>query len=74
MSRWQEQIENNPLNTPEVYAGIDVGKHHLDIFVHPLGVTMRIANSAKAIKSAIRALIGFNINLVALEATGKYHR
>ena len=74
MSRWQEQIENNPRNTPEVYAGIDVGKHHLDIFVYPLGVTMRIANSAKAIRSAIRELIEYDINLVALEATGKYHR
>ena len=74
MSRWQEQIEYDTQNTPEVYAGIDVGKYYLDIFVYPQGVTMRIANNAKAIKTTIRKLGEYDIKLVALEATGKYHR
>lgn len=73
MSRWQEQIIHNPRNTPDVYAGIDVGKNQLDIAVYPPGVSMRIANDAKSIRPAIRELTRHKIRLVALEATGKYH-
>lgn len=56
MSRWQEQIVQNSYTDPEIFAGIDVGKHQLDIFVHPHGCTMRITNNAKAIHSLIREL------------------
>jgi len=73
MSRWQEKIVHNPHNRPEVFAGIDVGKTRLDIFIAPLGIRLRITNDAKGISAAIRELSRFNIRLVALEATGKYH-
>jgi transposase len=73
MSRWQEQIVHTPRNTPDVYAGIDVGKNQLDISVYPPGMSMRIANDVKGIRPAIRELTRYNIRLVALEATGKYH-
>lgn len=73
MSRWQEQIMHNPHGIPEVFAGIDVGKKQLDIFINPPGISMQIINDAKGISEAIRELTRYNIKLIALEATGKYH-
>lgn len=71
MSRMQEQITKQPTQT---FAGIDVGKDHLDIFIHPLGVQMQVKNDRKAIKSLIATLRRHRVELVALEATSKYHR
>lgn len=69
MSRMHEQIIKQPS-----YAGIDVGKDFLDIFIQPGNVRLKISNKAKAIKKLIRALQKHEVQLVALEATGRYHR
>ncbi|MEZ5814402.1 MAG: IS110 family transposase [Alphaproteobacteria bacterium] len=71
MSRMQEQITKQP---PKTFAGIDVGKDYLDIFIHPIGVQMQIKNDKSAIKALIKRLTEHDIELVALEATSKYHR
>jgi len=71
MSRMQEQIRKQP---PQNYAGIDVGKDHIDIFIYPAGLAIRVRNEGKAIKAAIRKLRQHEVGLAALEATSKYHR
>ena len=71
MSRMQEQITKQ---SPLTYAGIDVGKDHLDVFIHPVGVQMQVKNDAKAIQTLAQKLGQHAVHLVALEATSKYHR
>ena len=71
MSRTQEKI-NQP--SPNVYAGIDVGKMHLDFFVHPLNIKLRVDNDKPGIRKLVRQCVRHGVQLVALEATGKYHR
>lgn len=57
-----------------VYAGVDVCKDWLDIYLHPLGRRCRVANNREGLRRLTRKLAGFEIALVVLEATGKYHR
>lgn len=71
MSRMQEKITRQ---LPAAYVGIDVGKHQLDVFVHPDGRQIQVANDAKAIRILIRKLKDYDVKLVTLEATSKYHR
>lgn len=71
MSRTQEQIANMHLTT---YAGIDVGKDHLDIYIHPGGERLRIRNDMSGLGPAVKTLSAQNVALAALEATSIYHR
>ncbi|MEZ5813835.1 MAG: hypothetical protein R3E13_03820 [Alphaproteobacteria bacterium] len=41
---------------PKTFAGIDVGKDYLDIFIHPIGVQMQIKNDKSAIKALSKGL------------------
>lgn len=58
----------------KVYLGIDACKAWLDVYVHPLGHRLRVANSREGLKQLRRELAGCGIALVVIEATGKYHR
>ena len=60
--------------TTPVYVGIDVCKERLDVHIHPLGLTLAFANSAEGIKRLKRSLKAHEVALVAMEATGKFHR
>lgn len=71
MSRMQEEIGKQTVKT---FAGIDVGKDKLDIFIHPAGVSTTVKNDKKSIKGLIAKLRQHGAELIALEATGKYHR
>lgn len=51
--------------------GIDISKHHLDIFEQRSGRTCRIDNTAQAITAWLAALDG-QVTLVIFEATGVY--
>jgi len=70
MSRMQEQIMNEP---PSVYAGIDVGKSQLDVFIHPSGIRLQAQNNRSSMLRLLRTLTGHGVDLVVMEATGKYH-
>lgn len=61
-------------NAPQVYAGADVCKDWLDVYLHPIGRTLRLANSPSGLRQLKRELAGFQPVLVVMEATGKYHR
>lgn len=55
-------------------VGIDVSKAWLDVHVLPAGQTRRVANSREGIHQLKRWLGRFELALVVLEATGKWHR
>ena len=55
-------------------VGIDVGKCWLDVHVTPSGEQRRFANDCSGIRQLKRWLLRHDIALVAIEATGKWHR
>ena len=71
MSCMQEKIRKQQT---QAYVDIDVGKDHLDIYIHPVGTGLKIENDKSAIQKLIRKLKQYNIQLITLEATSKYHR
>ena len=58
----------------QVTAGIDVGKEWLDVYVHPVGTALRVANSESGFGELKRFLLKHKVDLVAIEPTGRYHR
>lgn len=71
MSRMQEEIKSA---AAEVFAGIDVGKSALDVCFLPAGINCQVENTAKGIRQLIRLCRKHQVDLIALEATGRYHR
>ena len=57
-----------------VYVGIDVCKGWLDVYLHPIGQGLRVANDPTGLKRLKRELARHEVVLVAVEATGKFHR
>jgi len=57
-----------------VYAGIDVCKDWLDVYVHPSGVRLRVRNDRAGLKRVKAELAGLPVVRVVMEATGKHHR
>lgn len=55
-------------------VGIDVSKSWLDVHVLPCGEPLRVSNSAEGIRRLKRWLRRFDLTLVLMEATGKWHR
>ena len=55
-------------------VGIDVSKDWLDIYVAPVGDRLRVGNDGVGIRQLKRWLSRFDVALVAIEATGKWHR
>jgi transposase len=69
----QIQPEARSTHCP-VYVGVDVCKDHLDVYLHPLGQHLRIANDGDGIKCLKRKVAHLDVALVIIEATAKYHR
>jgi transposase len=59
---------------PGVYVGVDVCKDWLDVYLHPIGQKLRVANTPVGVKALKRRLAELPIALVVMEATGKFHR
>jgi len=58
----------------QVYVGIDVCKTRLDVFIHPVGQTLSVANTATGLSRLKKALAAHHVALIVMEATGKLHR
>jgi len=71
MSRTQDQIRQPDY---KVYAGIDVGKAQLDLYIHPLNIKLQVHNDRPGIAKIVRLCLRHDVQLIALEATGTYHR
>ena len=57
-----------------VYIGIDVCKAKLDVYIYPLDKRLVVANDAAGLKQLKKAVAKFDVALVVMEATGKFHR
>ena len=55
-------------------AGIDVSKDWLDAHVLSTSMFLRVANTSAGIRQLKRWLLKHEVKLVAIEATGKWHR
>jgi transposase len=58
----------------EVYVGVDVCKAWLDVYLHPIDQSFRVANSKEGIAKLCAVLSDLAVSLVIVEATGKLHR
>ena len=56
MSRIQGKTTSPQLPTAQVYVGIDVSKSHLDVYLHPTGVSRRVANDKAGLQILARFL------------------
>ena len=70
----QGKIMSEQSTARPVYVGVDVCKERLDVYVHPTGQRLSVANSRDGLKQLTRALAGLDVALVVMEATAKYHR
>jgi transposase len=61
-------------NATPVYAGVDVCKEWLDVYVHPSGQALRVSNDRVGLKRLKRVLSALPVARVVMEATGKHHR
>jgi transposase len=57
-----------------VYAGIDVCKERLDVYLHPLGERFSVMNDAGGWRRLLRCLGRHRTLRVVMEPTSKYHR
>jgi transposase len=55
-------------------AGIDTGKHYLDIALYPVGERLRVANTAEGHQTLAAWLTARQIGRVGIEASGGYER
>lgn len=60
--------------TRKCTAGIDVSKDRLDAHVLPAAQSLAVANTSEGIRQLKRWLLRHKVDLIAVEATGKWHR
>lgn len=57
-----------------VYIGIDACKAWLDVYIHPAGRPLRVANTREGLRRLRHVLAEYDVALAIVEATAKYHR
>jgi transposase len=57
-----------------VYVGIDVCKERLDVYLHPTGRHLAVANDPGGLRRLKRVLASHVVERVVMESTSKYHR
>jgi len=57
-----------------VYVGVDVCKDWLDAYLHPIGQAFRVANTPEGLKAFKRRIVELSVEMIVMEATGKFHR
>ena len=58
----------------EVYVGVDISKDSLDIYIHPIGKSFKIANTKSEIQKLIKKLTKYQVKNIVCEATGGYEK
>ena len=66
--------EASEQETRKCTAGVDVSKNWLDAHVLPAEASLRVANTREGIRQLKRWLLKHDVELMAVEATGKWHR
>lgn len=57
-----------------VFVGIDVSRKQLDVHVQPTGESFSLSHDGSGLRKLVQRLGKIEVALVAMEATGKYHR
>ena len=70
----KEASEQETQEAQKCSAGIDVSKNWLDGHILPASKSLRVANTQEGIRQLKRWLLKHEVGLVAVEATGKWHR
>lgn len=52
------------------YVGIDVSKARLDVYIRPMGKTLKVKNAQLEIGDLVEEIKSYNISLIIIEATG----
>lgn len=73
-SRMQGKVMSEHSAASDVAVGIDVCKAWLDIHILPADTVLRVSNTTKGHKQLLAALIGLDVRVIVVEATGKHHR
>jgi transposase len=73
-SRMQGKEASEPRTKAKSTAGIDVSQETLDAHVFPSEDFLQVPNTAQGIRQLKRFLIRYDLSLVVVEATGKWHR
>src|ERR1700730_1493687 len=73
-SRMQGKEASEQETKAKSTVGIDVSKDWLDVHILPQGESLRVPNGCEGIRRLKRWLARFDIGLVVVEATGKWHR
>jgi hypothetical protein len=73
-TRMQGKDASEQETTVKCNAGIDVSKNYLDVHVLLGGQSVRVVNTDDGIRKLKRWLARFDLALVVVEATGKWHR
>jgi transposase len=55
-------------------VGVDISKATLDVYAHPAACALQFANTPKGHRALIQWLGQWQIDRIAFEATGAYHR
>ena len=62
------------MNDSPTFAGIDVAKDKLDVFIESSGESFTVANDAQGIASIRQRLSRLSIKLIVIEHSGRYER
>ena len=62
------------MDQEKVVAGVDVGKDKLDVYIAPSGEAKQFRNDAGGRRGLRKLLHKASVELVVVEATGRYHR
>lgn len=54
----------------KTWIGIDVSKQNLDIYIHPEGITLTVAQSNEGLRKLIKLIKKYKEKMVVLESTG----
>ena len=66
--------DENKQPDQQLFMGIDVSKEQLDVHLHPAGCRLRFSNDAIGVKKLLKECEKRHVDLIAVEATGNYHR
>ncbi len=61
-------------NISKVFIGVDISKNTLDVYIHPIGKSLKVSNSEVGITEIIKELVKYDIEQIACEATGGYEK
>lgn len=70
----QGKVKSEQSTRIKVYVGIDVCKERLDVFISPVGQLFDVSNDKTGIRRLLKRLAAFEVVLIGMEATGKFHR